>query len=44
LEICDFLKERFKGHVLLALSTNLIPLSRPFGRYPSVVRLTLLYI
>lgn len=41
LEICDFLKGRFKGHVLLALSTNLIPLSRPFGRYPKTYRTVL---
>jgi hypothetical protein len=41
LEICDFLKERFKGRILLALGTNLIPLSRPFGRYPKIYRTVL---
>lgn len=38
MEICHFLKERFKGSVLLALGTNLIPLSRSFGRYPKTYR------
>ena len=38
LEICDFLKERFKGKTFLALGTNLIPLVRPFGRYPKIYR------
>jgi hypothetical protein len=38
LEICDFLKERFKGKTSLALGTNLIPLMRPFGRYPKIYR------
>jgi hypothetical protein len=38
LEICAFLKERFKGRNFLALGTNLIPLARPFGKYPKIYR------
>jgi len=35
-QICAFLKERFKGRVILTLGTNLIPISWSRGRYPEI--------
>lgn len=41
LEICAFLKERFKGRVALTLGTNLIPISWSRGKYPKIYRTVL---